>query len=56
MHHHAYHVPHVHWQTFKKEFDHVVELGILEPCGASEWASPAYIIPKNDGYVWQITD
>ncbi len=35
VHHHAYPVPHVHRQTFKKELDHMVELGILEPCGAS---------------------
>ncbi len=34
----------------------MVELGILEPCGASEWASPAFIIPRKDGCVQQITD
>ena len=56
VHHHAYPVPHLHRQTFKKELDHMVELGILEPCGASEWASPAFIIPKKDGRVRQITD
>ncbi|KAL7460230.1 hypothetical protein ACHAXS_000693, partial [Conticribra weissflogii] len=33
----------------------MVEIGILEPCGASEWASPAFIIPKKDGCVQQIT-
>ncbi len=36
VHHCTYPVPHVHCQTFKKELDHMVELGILEPCGASE--------------------
>ncbi len=56
MHHRAYPVPHVHRQTFEKELDHMVELGILEPCQASEWASPAFIIPKKDGRVQQITD
>ncbi len=56
MHHSAYPVPHIHQQTFKKELDHMVELGILAPCGASEWASPAFIIPKKDGCVQQITD
>ncbi|KAL7449156.1 hypothetical protein ACHAXS_000191, partial [Conticribra weissflogii] len=34
----------------------MVELGILEPCQASEWASPAFIIPKKDGLVHQIMD
>ncbi len=34
----------------------MVELGILKPSGTSEWASPAFIIPKKDGCVWQITD
>ncbi len=34
----------------------MVELGILEPCRASEWASPAFIIPKKDGRIQQITD
>ncbi len=34
----------------------MVNLGILEPCGASEWESLTFIIPKMDGQVWQITD
>ncbi|KAL7471920.1 hypothetical protein ACHAXS_012234, partial [Conticribra weissflogii] len=34
----------------------MVELGILAPCGASEWVSPAFIIPKKDGHIQQITD
>ncbi len=46
----AYSVPCVHWETFQKALDHMVELSILKPCGASEWASPAFIIPeKTDG-------
>ncbi len=44
--HCAYPVPHVHCQTFKKELDHMVELGILAPCRASEWASPALLSLK----------
>ncbi len=43
----TYPVPHIHRQTFKKNLNHMVKLGILEPCGASEWALPAFIIPKN---------
>ncbi len=56
MHHRAYPVPYVHHQTFKKKLDHMVKLGILAPCGASEWVSPAFIIPKKDGHIRQITD
>ncbi len=51
VHHHAYPVPHLHRQIFKKELDLMVKLGILAPCGASEWASPVFIIPKKDGRV-----
>ncbi len=56
VHHHAYPVPHVLQQTLKKEIDHMVELVILKPCRASEWASLAFIIPKKDGHIRQITD
>ncbi len=51
VHHCAYPVPHLHCQTFKKELDHMVELSILKPCGASEWASPAFNIPIKDGHI-----
>lgn len=33
----------------------MVEIGILNPCGASEWVSPSFIAPKKDGCVKQIT-
>ena len=33
-------VPHVHLETFKKELQHFVELGVVEPQSTSEWASP----------------
>ncbi len=46
VHHCAYPVPCVHQQTFKNELIHIVDLCILEPCRASEWASLAFIIPK----------
>ena len=56
VHHRAYPVPHLHRDTFKKELNHMVNIGIITPCGASEWASPAFIVPKKDGRVRQITD
>ncbi len=44
------------FHTYTAKPSYIVELGILEPCTASEWASPAFIIPKKDGSVQQITD
>lgn len=34
----------------------MVEVCILKTWWATEWAFPAFIIPKKDGRVWQITD
>ncbi len=48
VHHNAYPVPHIHWQTFKKELNQMVELGILEFFWASKCVSLAFIIPKKD--------
>ena len=51
-----YPVPHIHLKTFKKELDHLVELGVLVPQNESEWASPTFIIPKKDGRVRWISN
>ncbi len=34
----------------------MVDIGILEVCGASKWASPCFIVAKKDGQVRQISD
>ena len=51
-----YLVPRIHLSTFKKELDHLVELGVLVPQNKSEWASPTFIIPKKDGRVRWISN
>ena len=51
-----YSIPQIHMSTFKKELNHLVELGVLLPQNESEWASPTFIIPKNDGRVRRVSD
>ena len=53
---HAYLVAHTHLDVFKAEVERLCNIGVLEPCGASQWASPSFIIPKKDGSVRWVSD
>ena len=52
----AFPVPHIYEQTFKKDLDRLVSIGVLTKVNHSEWAAPAFIVPKKDGRVRFVTD
>jgi hypothetical protein len=49
-------VSQTHLNTFKKELNHLVRIGVLAVQQKSELASPSIIIPKKDGRVRWISN
>jgi hypothetical protein len=49
-HQRAYPVLHIHLEVFKAELIRLCNKGVLEICGASQCASPTFIIPKKRWY------
>jgi len=52
----AYNVPRCHVQTLKAEVERLVNIGVPKKVNRSEWAAPAFVIPKKDGSVRFISD
>ncbi|GFH49966.1 hypothetical protein CTEN210_06442 [Chaetoceros tenuissimus] len=51
-----YPVPKINKETFKKELERLVKIGVLEVVHESEWGTPVFIIPKKEGTVRFVTD
>jgi len=51
-----YPIPHIHKATIMKEIDRLVGIRVLKRQSSSEWASPAFIIPKKDMTVCTISE
>jgi hypothetical protein len=49
-------IPHIHVETVKTEIKRLMNIGVITPDIDSRWASPCFIIPKNDGTVCFLTD
>jgi len=47
----AFPIPKSREETFKKEVARFCQIGVLHKINHSEWAAPAFVIPKKDGSV-----
>ena len=53
---HAYPVAHIHLEVFKADLERLCNIGVQEPCGASQWALPTFSIPKKDACIQWVLD
>ena len=51
-----YPVPRINKETFRKELNILVEIGVLTPVEQSQYSTPVFITPKKEGTVRFITD
>ena len=51
-----YPAPCVHLETFKKEIEHLVAIGVLSCCCENAYEAPTFIVPKKDGRVRVVPD
>jgi hypothetical protein len=56
VHSRPYLVPRIHLKTFKKELNHLVEIGVIAAQQESGWALPSFITPKKEGRVRWISN
>eukprot|EP00804_Cyclotella_cryptica_P007817 CCRYP_001403-RB/>CCRYP_001403-RB protein AED:0.40 eAED:0.64 QI:0/0/0/1/0/0/3/0/379 len=49
-------IPKKHVETTKREVQRLCDLGVLKLKDDSEWASPTFIIPKNDNIIWVVSN
>ena len=51
-----YAVAKAHEEIFLQDLTHLVEIGVLKPIRATQWAAPTFITPKKDDRVRWVTD
>jgi hypothetical protein len=51
-----YPIPQVHLEAFKKELNHLVEIGVLSPVRDTAWGLPTFVTPKKDQRIRWVSD
>lgn len=51
-----YPVTKAHETAFKQELQHLIDIGVLCPCGMMQGTSQTFIVPKKDGQIWWVAN